>query len=302
LQPIFGGDHAYTAFYPAVILAGYLAGRRAGLFATALSAGLAYWVFVEPSLQLKTGASAFAPLIFFAANAAVAIYLITALDESVRRIAREQSRAESAARQNADLFRELNARITHHLQLVSGVLALQADREPQEKVSDALAKASQTSLMLARAHREVAGGGSEPVEFSAFARHLVAAMLASRGLAADIVRISGETVALSPHDATSLGVALLECLSVLLAHRDAGRLTVAVSCDGHEVALRLTELDPAGVRIARLADGHLLRAAIAQLGARLEIAIDDTGGGLEIFVPALDAPAPLRERAAATLH
>lgn len=286
LQPVFGGDHAYTAFYPAVILTSYLAGRRAGLVATGLSAGLAYWVFVEPTLAFKLTAGAFTPLVFFAANASVAVYLVSGLTSALEKIAGEQGRAEAAARQNAELFRELNERVTHHLQLVSGVLALQSQREPEDRVARALAKASETSLLLSRAHRDIAGRTVQVVDFTPFARQLIRAKLISQGSPADAIEIAGENFELPPDQATSLGVALLECLTVLLNRGEPARLKLQFSQVRGQVALRVAQLDaPTRATLALLADTDLLRAVVEQLGARLSIGMDEEGGAVEILFP-----------------
>jgi len=122
-------------------------------------------MFQPPAFHLKPDAAGLPPLLLFIANATVSIYLVSGLNAALVRRAREQGRAEAAARHNADLFRELNERVAHHLQLVAGVLSLQADGEPEVRVAEALAKASATSLMLSRAHRECSGRADELVEF-----------------------------------------------------------------------------------------------------------------------------------------
>jgi hypothetical protein len=305
LQPLFGSNLAYTAFYPAVILATYLAGRRAGFAATALSALLGYAFFVEPRLELKLTAQAFASLIFFAANASVAVYIIAGLAETLNRISSEQRRSEAAAGQNAELFRELNERVTHHLHLVSGVLALQAQGEPEKRVADALAKASETSLELSRAHRDFAGRGADLVDFTPFARQLVAGKLRSAGLARDAATVAGDELQLPADTATSLGVALLESLTVLLEAGVGGELLLEFASEQGEVSLRIAELsEPGGARLARLAEGYLLRSALEQLGATLSVVVDSAGSALQINFPAYaDAADPTVLGAdGATLH
>jgi hypothetical protein len=290
LQPVFGPSHIYVAFYMAVVLTTFVAGRGAGLLAMALSGAAAFWMFEPPAYQFKASAFAFAPLVFFLLNTAVAVYLIAGLGEALSRLSREQDRAEAAARRNADLFRELNERVAHHLQLVAGVLALQADDESETRVAEALAKASETSLMLARAHRDSAGRLAELVDFLPFARHLVEAKLESRGLPPQTIEVSGEELPLPPDQATSLGAALLECLGAVLHPRAAGRLALDVRRRSDGVALKLSDLGEVSGAVERLADGYLLRAAVEQLGARLAVADGEGGGALEIlFRPAVAA-------------
>lgn len=303
LEPLFADKHVYIAFYPAVILATYVAGRRAGLVATAVSVVLAYWMFETPEFQFKLGVAAFTPAVFFSLSATLAVYVIAGLNEALVKTAREQGRAEAAARHNADLFRELNERVAHHLQLVAGVLALQADRAAEVRSAQALAKASETSLLLARAHRDCAGRTAERVEFLSFARHLVEAKLASRGAPSAAVSLSGDPLDLPADQATSLGAALLECLDVLLSRREPDqRLGLELGRRGEGVVMRVSEFDEAGgATLARLADGDLLRAVIGQLGARLALGLGEEGGALEIrFQPA--GSATTYDPAAVTLH
>ena len=288
LQPLLGSSHVYIAFYLAVVLTAFIAGRWAGFLAMALSGALAFWLFEAPAFQLKASPSALTPFLFFICNTSVAVYLITGLREAVTRIAREQGRAEAAARRNADLFRELNEQVAHHLQLVSGVLALQADDVSETRIAQALAKASETSLMLARAHRDCAGREAELVEFLPFARHLVDAKLASEGLGPAAIDLSGESLRLPADQATSLGAALLECLAVVLNPRQPNRFGLDVRRCEDGVVLRISDLNAlSGAEIEGLADGCLLRAAVEQLGARVAIAPADAGDAIEIlFRPA----------------
>jgi hypothetical protein len=301
LQPLFGSSHIYIAFYLAVVLTAFVAGRWAGLGAIMLSGAAAFWMFEPPAYQFKASAAAFAPLAFFALNAGVAVYLIASLGEALTRVAKEQDRAETAARCNADLFRELNEQVAQHLQLVAGVLALQADDEAEARVAEALAKASATSLMLARAHRDCAGREAEAVDFLAFARSLVEAKLASRGLPPQTITLSGEALELPPDQATSLGAALLECLGALLGPHAPARLGLDMRRRGEGVALRVSDLGAlSGAAIERLAEGYLLRAVIEQLGARVTIAEAEGGGALEILFRS--AAPPIMDAEPVTLH
>jgi hypothetical protein len=51
MQSVLSGGLAYSAFYPAVILATYAFGRSPGIVAAAASAVLGYWIFVEPAFD-----------------------------------------------------------------------------------------------------------------------------------------------------------------------------------------------------------------------------------------------------------
>jgi two-component sensor histidine kinase len=286
LQPIFGSNNAFTAFYPVVILTAYLFGRRTAIFAAVISGAAAYWCFVEPTFAWKAEAHALAPLVFFAANCAVAIYLIVALLKTVEKVGNDQSRAMATAASHAELFRELNERVSHHLQLVAGVLALQAAGEPEKKVSQALSTASERSVLLSRIHRDFSGRGHEEVEFAAFARQLVRATLVSRNQPIDRIVLEGDELRLPAEQATSLAVALLECVGALLGRQVASRLKISIQVSPAETTLRIADLEPANSSsVTTMAGGYLLSAVVAQLGGRVEITADSAGGGLDIAFP-----------------
>ena len=64
LQPLFGASHAFTAFYPGVILAAYFLGARPAIITATFSALLAYWIFAPPVLALKADVEVLTTLLF----------------------------------------------------------------------------------------------------------------------------------------------------------------------------------------------------------------------------------------------
>lgn len=299
LQPVFGASHTYTAFYPVVLIAAYLLGPRPAILATVLSGAVAYWGFAQPDFAWKLDPKGGAALAFFAGTSAVAIYLITGLNRALEELAARQSRAEALAHSHAELFRELNERVTNHLQLISGLLALQARGEADTALSGALTRASERSLDIARIHREVAGQTGGAVDFRAFAASLVRASIVP-------VEVSGESLRLPRDQATSLGVVVLECVSALTNRKADGRIRVMLGGGPSTARLRIGLVTgTAGISTASLADAFLLRAMVEQLGGRLRLHADVEGTALELSFPIADAPEPTEpafERAAATVH
>jgi hypothetical protein len=299
LRPMFGENHPYTAFYPSIVIIAYAFGRRFAAVSTVVAASLALVFFTLPTLDKGEGAGAVAAFLFFCANCAVAIWIITELVRSLKEVKADQGRTEALASAQADMFRDLNERLGHHLQLVSGVLALQAHGEPQPQVSDALAKASERSLLLARVHREVTGRASGPVDLTAVAARLMASLLASRGQSPGLIELEGPPVHVSDEDATSLAVALLECAARLLPP-DSGRpLRISLARGAGSMTFRVAERDPqAGSALAELSDAYLLRAAVSQMQGRLRVVAGEAGSVVELTFPLeTGEPAP-----AGTLH
>jgi two-component sensor histidine kinase len=273
-------------FYPGVVLAAYAFGRGPAAFGVLLSGAAAFFAFAAPQFAWKVSPQALTALFFYGVNASVAIYLIAALTRALGELAASQGRAEAVAASHADLFRELNERISHHLRLVAGVLTLQAKGEPEPDVMRGLQKASERSVLMARVHRELAGRSEAPVDFDAFARGIVRSVCQARGETADRVQIEPSAIWLPPEEATSLGVALAECVAALLARRDCGPLRIRMQDGGSETRLSISELDQkSGASVATLSSGYLLRAMVEQLGASIALRADADGSSLEITVP-----------------
>ena len=299
LQPMLKQGQIYSLFYPSAVLAAYLFGRGPAVFAVLLSGAAAYFAFAAPQFAWKANLQVLSALFIYGLNASVAIYLITALARALRDLAASQGRAEAVADSHANLFRELNERISHHLRLVAGVLTLQAKGEPEPDVMRGLQKASERSVLMARVHRELAGRTEAPVDFDAFARGLMRSVCQARGDPTERVQIAPAGIWLPPEEATSLGVALAECVAALLARRDSGPLHIRMLAGPSETRLCISELDEkSGASLATLSSGYLLRAMVEQLGAAIALRADAKGSSLEITVPHFPAPAADLARAA----
>ena len=298
LAPVFGTGHPYTVFYPVVLLTAYGLGVRPALMAMGLSALLAYWMFVPPPFAPKAEAGALAGLGFFLLNCSTAIYLITGLKRSLENLASGQDRAEALAHSHADLFRELSERVTNHMQLVSGLLALQAQGEQDDALSGALTRASERTLLIARIHREFAGQGGDLVDFHAFAAALLAGAAAEQGAA--VPDLEPGRLMLPRDQATSLGVALLECVNALSRRSPDARLRVRLTSEGDTARFRISRIDGrTGVSTTSLDGAFLLNAMVNQLGGQLRLAADQEGSGLELSFPRHGAAA---RQATSTYH
>ncbi|WP_421937542.1 DUF4118 domain-containing protein [Phenylobacterium sp.] len=300
MQGALGGGLAYSAFYPAVILAAYAFGRWPGIAAATASAALAYWVFVEPAFDWKTGPDVFAGLVFFAVTCTVIIGLITGLTGALRTVSRELGRAQAVADSHAGLFRELNERMSHHMRLVAGVLALQAKGEPEPQVADSLKRAMERSLLISRVHRELGGRGDEAVAFDDFAAALARAVCAARNEPTDRVLIDPSGLSLNVEEATSLGVALAECLSALFDAGVGGTFRLRLDARGQRTEVAIFQgSDGDGGALVSVTNGYLLRAMTEQLGAAVALRADATGSALVLSIP---RGAATNIKSAATLH
>jgi two-component system, sensor histidine kinase PdtaS len=300
MQSALGGGLAYSAFYPAVILSAYAFGRTPAIAAAAASAALGYWVFVEPAFAWKAAPNVFAGFLFFTVTCTVIIALITGLTGALKDVSRELGRAQAVADSHAGLFRELNERMSHHMRLVAGVLALQAKGEPEPQVADSLKRAMERSLMISRVHRELGGRGEEAVAFDGFAASLARAVCTARDQPAERVTVEPSGLKLDVEEATSLGVALAECLSALFDVGVTGTLVIRLDARGRQAEVAISQGgDGTESALVSVTNGYLLRAMTEQLGAAVALRADAAGSALVLSIPRATAAA---SGTAATLH
>ena len=300
MQNVLSGGLAYSAFYPAVILTAYAFGRGPAIAAAAASAALGYGVFVEPAFEWKWAPNVLAGFLFFTVTCTVIIALITGLTGALRAVSRDLGRAQAVADSHAGLFRELNERMSHHMRLVAGVLALQAKGEPEPQVADSLKRAMERSLMISRIHRELGGRGDEAVAFDVFAASLARAVCTARDQPAERVAIESSGLKLDVEEATSLGVALAECLSALFDVGVQGTLRIRFDATGRQAEVAISQAGEGSEgALVSVTNGYLLRAMTEQLGAAVALRADAAGSALVLSIPRGVAAG---EKPAATLH
>ena len=295
LHPVVSGGIAYSAFYPVVILSAYAFGRGPAIAAALVSGPLAYWFFVEPTFAWKASPTALSSYLSFALTCAVAIVVITGLTGALKAVSKELGRAQAVADSHAGLFRELNERMSHHMRLVAGILALQAKGEPEPQVADSLKRAMERSLLISRVHRELGGRNDALVEFDAFAAALARAVCASREQPPERVEVTPSGVHLDVEETTSLGVALAECLGALMDTGVAGILRVRLLAGGRQAEVAISQAEEADGALVTVTNGYLLRAMTEQLGAAVALRADATGSALVLSMPragAIEATPP----------
>lgn len=301
MQPVLGGGLAYSAFYPAVILSAYAFGRGPAVVAALVSAVLAFWCFVEPAYGWKATPRALTGFGFFTLVCTVAIVVITGLTGALKNLSRELGRAQAVADSHAGLFRELNERMTHHMRLVAGVLALQAKGEPEPQVADSLRRAMERTLLISRVHRQLGGRTEDSVDFDAFAAALARAVCVARNQPPERVEVEASGLHMGTEEATSLGVALAECLGALFDASVAGALRIRFQAGGRHAEVAISEAGEANDgALVSVTNGYLLRAMTEQLGAEVQLRADAAGSALVLSIPR--APEARRPDAGSTLH
>ncbi len=264
LQPVFGANHAYTIFYPVVLIAAYAFGVGPACVVAVISGALGYWFFATPVYALKFDADNLTLLGIFALTSSSTIYLMGAMSRAVAETKIAQAQAERLAQAHAALFRELNERVTNHLQLVAALLQLQARDEPDAAARKALGEASARTMLISKTHRVIAGEGGELLDFGAFARQLLDATLSARSHPPVRVEFEQGGLWLSSEQATSVAIVLLECLNARLSSDDPGVMRIGLRADRGMGKLRITEIEKALDPIA-LTGPSLIDAMVEQL-------------------------------------
>lgn len=307
IHPSFGYTHAYSAFVPMILITAYLFGARPALLAAVSSFALGLTYFAAPAPWFGPNVRTFASLGMFVMTIGVGIYFITGMGRALRELAVERSRVQGLADSHAELFRELNERVTNHLQLVAAVLQLQARTEQNRAVSSALAEASGRTLEISRVHRSLTSDHNEALDFQSFAAQLLKSSLQARGQRIDGISLDAEGVKLTPDQATSVGLVLLECLNGQLGGGREGSLRIRMRGDDKEVRLEICrQLDEAEPYV-RWASPYLVTAMVEQLSGRFTERSDADEATLELVFPrsptaAAIAASPFRDLVPSTLH
>jgi two-component sensor histidine kinase len=307
IHPSFSYTHAYSAFVPMILITAYLFGARPALLAAGLSFGLGVTYFASPAPWFGPNVRTFASLGMFVMTVGVGIYFIDGMGRALRELAVERARAQALADSHAVLFRELNERVTNHLQLVAAVLQLQARTEQNRAVSSALAEASGRTLEISKVHRSLTSDQNDVLDFQSFAAQLLKNSLESRGQSANGIILDAAGVRLTPDQATSVGLVLLECLNS--SPRGAGDVPLRIHMRGDDKEVRLEicrSLDDAEPYI-RQASPYLVTAMVEQLSGRFTERSDAGGATLELVFPRTPTPqvfaaSPHLNSAPTTLH
>jgi two-component sensor histidine kinase len=287
--------YPYMTFFCAVILTAYLAGLGPAL-AVALAAGVAAYFSYAPArfAIAEIPSPLLGGLVFFATAMGCAL-VIAALRTSRNRLDSERKRYANLAENRDLLYRELQHRVSNNIQVVAGMLRLQANGASPE-VGRALAEASARISLIAKIQRDLYNQTGALSSFHAFAHDLLTKALAAAGAEHVTVRINGGDQPLHPEQATAVALVLLECFNNALEHAyadgRAGEIIVDLAQDGAH--WRLTMRDdgpgpPPGFDIER---GHsfglkIARAMATQLQGGFTLERGEPGAVCQLIYPAL---------------
>jgi two-component sensor histidine kinase len=299
IGPILDG-FPFITFFPAVVLAAALCGLWPATVVSVLAGLIAWHQFLRPfgsfELEWPQGPIAMA---FYVAIVALDIALIEGMRAALRRLAAEQERSAVLARQQEDLYRELQHRVANNMQVVASLLALQARRvqSPQD-ARDALEDATERLRMLARLHRRLHDPAEAGRPAGSVLRELVHDLVAAANRSDIAVVEEGEPVVLSADVLATVALVAVEAATNTLKHGLAGRpgtITIALVRE-RAGGITLTVRDDGvgfpdgfdvgasaglGLRVvhALAAKLHAKLAAETESGAALRLHLPDTASG-----------------------
>ncbi|MCW1384400.1 DUF4118 domain-containing protein [Novosphingobium sp. KCTC 2891] len=154
---LFPPGFPFLTFFPAVILATFLAGRGPGFLCGALSGFAALYFFVPPFHSLQLDAGRFTALVFFGLVVVVDVMLIDGLVRRHRQLVENEARLTRMADMQTLLFKELQHRVANNLASVASMLRLQRRRIVADPASalDVIDRADERIELMGRVHRQL---------------------------------------------------------------------------------------------------------------------------------------------------
>jgi two-component system, sensor histidine kinase PdtaS len=285
----------YLGFLPAVILSAVIFSRGSSVVATALSALLALFFFVEPVHSLRIDRPI--DLVNLGLFLAVGIFIagvVEALrrafieaEDTNRSLAEARARAEAGEHEREMLLAEFRHRVSNDLQRLSSMILLQAKAAPQAAAE--LRAAATRIQVIAGVHSRLARrDGHVLVDMREFLHDLIADLRASlTNLYPVGLFVDAEAHPLSVSRAGSIGLIANELVTNALKHAfpegaREGAVTVGFRRDGVDFVLTVAD-DGVGMAHPPSRPGagmgsRLVRALAAQLGGHLATESQPGGG------------------------
>jgi two-component sensor histidine kinase len=286
----------YLTLFFGVIGTAYLAGIGPAATVAFAATAFAYFTYAPARFGVAAISSPMAGGAAFLITTMGCALVIAALRTSRDRLEDERVRYADLAENRDLLYRELQHRVSNNIQVVAGMLRLQAGNASPD-VARALGDAAGRIGLIAKIQRELYSQTGAPSAFRDFAEDLLANALSAAGAEQVKIVIEGGDRPLHPDQATAVALVLLECFNNALEHAFAngrpGLITVEMTRDGAQ--WRLTVQDdgpgpPPGFNIdgAQSFGLKIVRAMAMQLQGGFALTDGQPGALCRLTFPALD--------------
>ena len=246
LDPLLPPGFPFLTFFPAVIATAFLCGTRPGIAVAAASFLAAWWFFIPPPGSLRLDGASLLALAFFAAIAAVDIFLIHLMTLALARVREERERNRRLAESREALFTEMQHRISNNLLTMASLLAIEARAVANPAARRALEEAQRRLHLVSRIHRQLHDPDLSAVEMPGFLRALTADVIGAAG--ADDVRweVRATPLRLPAEQAVPIALVTAELVANALEHGRPATLLVALEATAGRAVLRVRD-DGAGL-------------------------------------------------------
>jgi len=215
----------YVTFFPAVVLATFIGGLRAGILCAVLSGLAAWYFFIQPAYSFSVNWAAAVALAFYAFVVIVDIVLIHAMYRAVARLSEEKAVTAGLYDQQKVMFQELQHRVANNMQFVASLLNFQT-RRIREDPSSALAALDEARLRLetiSRIHRRLYNPESLDLPIGRFLQELCSDLMSASGTKNIVCLVDAPTVTFNLDRLTILSLLVAEIVTNALKHAFVGR-------------------------------------------------------------------------------
>lgn len=204
--------YPFLLFIPAIFLSALLLDRASGLYATALSAGLGAYFFIEPVGSLAVNTRSLAPFVAFVLIGAGLAFLTELLRHALNRISEAEKRT-------ALLMRELAHRTKNDFMILASIVKLQA-REHPETMRTAFDALTDRIAVMAKVHEQLQPGDEHAI---VDAREYLEALCervsgSGSGTRPVSVQVAADPVELTLGDAVPVGLIVNELVTNALKY------------------------------------------------------------------------------------
>lgn len=156
LADLFPPGYPFLTFFPAIVIASFLAGRWPGALCSVLSVLASWYWFIPPVGSFSLPDSSWIAVAFFTAISALDVLVIDAVLRNSEALEAERARTAALLAQRNTLFSELQHRVANNLAMVGAVLGSQQRRLAHNpEAVDALKEARARFDLLASVHRKL---------------------------------------------------------------------------------------------------------------------------------------------------
>ncbi|WP_225204658.1 sensor histidine kinase [Novosphingobium huizhouense] len=154
---LFPPGFPFLTFFPAVIVATFLAGRGPGVLCAVLSGLAAWYFFVPPVYSFAVTSGVATAMLFYGFVVAVDIMLIDGLVHRQQRLEENEARLTLAAERERLLFKELQHRVANNLATVAAMLRMQRRQIAADPATalDAIDRANARIELMGEVHRQL---------------------------------------------------------------------------------------------------------------------------------------------------